>query len=103
MESRESLIKELKLQESHRSLIPALRFPLPQIDCEKKREQALIDKFVVIIEIRLDVDAASGLLAVVRRGADNHRRALVLHFLHIAEPDILDWTPGSQKQNTQYI
>jgi hypothetical protein len=42
---------------------------LPGLDRTGEIGRILVDKFVVIKEIRLDVAAASGLLAVVRRGA----------------------------------
>lgn len=38
----------------------------------------------------VDVDAVSSLLAVVRRGPDDRRRAIMLHFLHVSERDTLE-------------
>ena len=69
---------------------------LPGLDRTGEIGRILVDKFVVIKEIGLDVDATSGLFAIVRRGADDHRHAIVLRFFHIAEPNILDWIPCGQ-------
>src|ERR1700677_3066347 len=69
---------------------------LARLDRTGEVGRILVHEFVVIKEIGLDVDAASGLLAVVRRRPENDGGTIVLHFFHIAEPDILNWTPCGQ-------
>jgi hypothetical protein len=51
----------------------------------------LIDKLAVIEQVRLDMDAMSRFLAVVRRSPENRGDPIVFHLFHARQHNVLDY------------